>query len=293
MNDQWERAKQQYRDIQPPEELDFAVASALRTGEKKRRQRRGLRRSLSAGLAACACFVLLVNASPTFAQAVSDVPVLGQLARVFTVTQYTVEDRDHLIDVRLPALELEGATDLEQRINTEIQTRINQVLQEAEDRARETKEAYVETGGDPDDFMPIVISVDYDIKCQNEHYLSFVITKTETLASAYTEYYTYNIDLQAGREITLRDLLGPDYKQIANTAIAAEIERRSQNPDNIYFLQGEGGFTSIADDQLFYLDAGGSPVVVFEKYEIAPGYMGVQEFTIPLPEGQDQAQQNT
>ena len=73
----------------------------------------------------------------------------------------------------------------------------------------------------------------------------------------------------------------------------AEIDRRSQNPDNIYFLQGEGGFTSIADDQLFYLDAGGSPVVVFEKYEIAPGYMGVQEFTIPLPEGQDQAQQNT
>ena len=32
--------------------------------------------------------------------------------------------------------------------------------------------------------------------------LSFIITKTETLASAYSEYYAYNIDLQAGKELT-------------------------------------------------------------------------------------------
>ena len=284
MKDLWEEARAQYRNADTPPELEFAVACALRAGEKQRRSRRGLARRLSAGLAACACFVLLINVNPTFAQAVADVPVLGDLARVFTVQQYTVEDRDHLIDVRLPALDLAGDTDLEQRVNTEISTRIDQVLQEAEDRARDTKEAYVATGGNPDDFMPIIISVDYAIKCQNDRYLSFVITKTETLASAYTEYYTYNIDLQAGREITLRDLLGPDYKEIANAAISAEIERRSQDPDNLYFLQGEGGFTSIADDQAFYLDADGTPVVFFEKYEIAPGYMGAQEFRVPLPE---------
>ncbi len=284
MNQLWDQARKQYQSAQPPEELEFAVASALRAGEKKRRQRRTLHRSLSAGLAACACFVLLVNTNPAFAQAVADVPVLGDLAQVFTVTQYTLEDRDRLIDVRMPALDLAGDTDLEQRVNTEISARIDQVLQEAEDRARETREAFVATGGNPDDFVPVVISVDYDIKCQNDRYLSFIITKTETLASAYTEYYTYNIDLQAGREITLRDLFGPDYKETVNSAIAAEIERRSQDPDNLYFLQGEGGFTSIADDQLFYLDTDGTPVVFFEKYEIAPGYMGTQEFRIPLPE---------
>ena len=283
MSDSWKEARERFEGIQPPPELEFAVASALRTGERRRKSRRAVRRTLSGGLAACACFVLLVNASPNFAQAVSDVPVLGGLARVFTVTQYTVEDRDHLIDVRLPALELEGATDLEQRINTEIQTRIDQVLQEAEDRARETKQAFVETGGNPDEFMPIIIDVDYEIKCQSDQYLSFVITKTETLASAYTEYYIYNIDLQAGREVSLRDLLGPDYKALANAAVEAGIARRSQDPDNIYFQPGEGGFESIADDQAFYINQSGNPVVVFEKYEIAPGYMGEQEFEVPLP----------
>lgn len=162
----------------------------------------GTSAAAATALAGCACFALLLNVSPTFAGAVYQVPVLGQLARVITVKEYSINDRDHLIDVRLPALELAANTDLEQRVNTEIRTRIDQVLQEAEDRARETREAYVATGGAQSDFIPIIITVDYEIKCQNGQYLSFVLTKTETLASAYTEVYTYNIDLPAGREVS-------------------------------------------------------------------------------------------
>ena len=215
MPDMWERARVRHESTPVPEELEFAVASALRAGQRRLRGRRALRRSVSGVLAGCACFVLLVNASPAFARAVSDVPVLGGLARVVTVTEYHIDERERLIDVRLPALELPGDTDLEQRINLAIQTRIDQVLQEAEDRARANRDAYVATGGAEEDFIPVMIDVDYEIKCQNDHYLSFVLTETETRANAYTELYTYNIDLQAGRELTLRDMLGPDYKELA------------------------------------------------------------------------------
>ena len=282
MPNPWTRARARYEQTELPEELSFTVAAAVRAGARARRGRRALRRTIASAAACCACFALLVNASPGFARAVDQVPVLGGLARIFTVRQYTVDDRDHLIDVRLPALELSGSTDLEQRINTEIQTRIDALLQDAEDRAREAREAYVATGGEEEDFIPIIINVDYAIKCQNEQYLSFLLTETETLASAYTQTFAYNIDLEAGREITLRDILGPDYKEIANAAVKAGIARRSLDPDNVYFGSDgySQGFQSIADDQKFYINGAGHPVVIFDKYEIAPGYMGAQEFEI-------------
>ncbi len=113
-----------------------------------------------------------------------------------------------------------------------------------------------------------------------------MLTETETRANAYTELYTYNIDLQAGRELTLRDMLGPDYKELANEAVRAGIAaQEAESPDNIYFHGEEGveGFTSIADDQRFYINEAGNPVLIFEKYEIAPGYMGQPEFEVPMP----------
>ena len=36
----------------------------------------------------------------------------------------------------------------------------------------------------------------------------------------------------------------------------------------------------IEEDQNFYLDENGNLVVVFDEYEVAPGYMGAQEFTV-------------
>ena len=283
----WAAARARDQEIPIPEELDFAVASAIRAGKRRLGRQRTIRRSLATGLAACACFVFLVNASSDFAQALEQIPVLGSLARIVTVEQYKVEDQEHLIDVRLPALENTGHTDLEQRINTEIRLRIDQVIQQAEDRAREAREAFVETGGDPADFIPVIINVDYQVMCQNDQYLSFVVEITETQASAYGHLYTYNIDLTTGTELTLRDMLGDDYMEIANQAIRAEIERRSALPGNSYFnpeINGMG-FHGIDADQSFYLNEAGNPVILFEKYEIAPGYMGEQTFEIVRPQG--------
>ena len=286
MNEKFQAARDRYHSVDIPPELDFAVSSALREGERRRRRARWQGRALASLAACCASFVLLVNASPAFASAVYQVPVLGDLARVVTVTEYSIADEERLIDVRLPAVEDTGNTDLEQRINTEIQTRIEAVLAEAQARAAETKAAFVATGGDPDEFMPVIIDVDYEVKCRNDQYLSFVIFKTETKASAYTEFFCYNIDLETGTDLTLQDMLGPDYKEIANQVIREEIARRSQDPDSVYFDGTDGiqGFQSVTADQPFYINEAGNPVVVFEKYEIAPGYMGQQEFEIPVPQ---------
>ena len=282
MHPEWEHAKQRYHSTCPPEELSTGVEEAIRRGDQARRRHLAARRSLATALAGCACFVLLVNASPTFAQAVADVPVLGSLARVFTVKEYTVEDEEHLIDVRLPALENTGNEALEERVNTEISTRVQALLDEAEQQAQEEREAYLATGGDPGDFMPVMIDADYEVKYQSDRYLSFVVIVTQTRATAYQQDFPYTVDLETGADVTLRDLLGGDWKELVNASVREQIAQRSQDPDNFYWDGSNGieGFTSVRDDQPFYLNASGNPVVFFEKYEIAPGYMGIQEFEI-------------
>ena len=160
MHEHWKEAKERYEAIEIPEALSFATESAVRRGNRRYLRRRALQRGWGACLAACACFCLLVNSSPAFASAVSSLPVLGELARIVTVEQYQINDREHLIDVRLPALADTGDTALEQRINTEIRTRIDQVLDDAEERAREARDSFVATGGRTEDFMPIIIDGD-------------------------------------------------------------------------------------------------------------------------------------
>ena len=55
MNESWTRAKARYEsEGAPPPALDFAVASAVRAGERRRRSRRAVRRSLTAAAACCA-----------------------------------------------------------------------------------------------------------------------------------------------------------------------------------------------------------------------------------------------
>ena len=42
-----------------------------------------------------------------------------------------------------------------------------------------------------------------------------------------------------------------------------------------------GGFSGIKNEyQDFYIDKQGNVVIVYPKYTIAPGYMGIQEFSI-------------
>ena len=43
----------------------------------------------------------------------------------------------------------------------------------------------------------------------------------------------------------------------------------------------ELNWQGIKEDQNFYFDAGGNLVIVFDEYEVAPGYMGSVEFEIP------------
>lgn len=58
-----------------------------------------------------------------------------------------------------------------------------------------------------------------------------------------------------------------------------------QDENKIYWLDdkemGDENFKSIDKNQDFYINKDGELVICFDKYEVAPGYMGLVEFTIP------------
>ena len=275
------KAQEVYKSIKIPSKLESCVKEAISNKTKKYYSFRGLKYAMSTVACTFVAFIFFVNVNPSFAQQMYDIPVIGDIAKVFTVKEYHENDDLKLINAKIPAIQNTGNTDLEQRINYEIMTKMNDVLKEAEDRAVEYKDAVIATGGEEKDYVPVNIQVDYEIKYSSDDIISFVIYKSETLASAYTETFFYNIDIETGKNLNLKDLLGENYKDIVNEAIYNEIEERSKDSDNSYFTADEGGFAGITDEfQDFYINSSGKIVIVFPKYAIAPGYMGVQEFEI-------------
>ena len=68
-------------------------------------------------------------------------------------------------------------------------------------------------------------------------------------------------------------------------------ENEKADSDKVYFYQGTSRdttglseddlFSKIKPEQNFYFDEKGQLIITFNEYEVAPGYMGVVEFTIP------------
>ncbi|MBC3515535.1 anti-sigma-V factor rsiV [Neobittarella massiliensis] len=274
------RARERYDQTPTPPLLAGRVENALNaTGPKPRRQLVWLRYTALATAFLCGVFVLSVNLSPAFASSVYAIPVLGEVARVVTFTEYSHQDDSGLISVKLPALQNTGNTRLERRINREIQQKMNARADEARSWARSYKDSFLAAGFTEEEYRPVETVIDYEIEYSGPDRVSFMIVQYTSCINYQEERFYYNIDLESGEELTLKDLLGKHYREICDEQIRRQIEERKKDPQNSYF-DGDMGFTSIRADQPFYLNEKQQVVVVFAKYAIAPGYMGVQEFVI-------------
>lgn len=240
------------------------------------------------GIAACfGVFVIGLNTSEAFAKGVDNIPYIGTVARVLTVRTYEDINEDRTIKAVIPQIDVEGGNEEVKSaiidINKEIQELVDEHIKEAESHITEYKEAFLETGGTEEEFTAknIHANVEYEVKAQSEEMISIVITSYEDWANAYTEQFFYTLDLINGNVLTLKDILGDDYINKANETIRNEMEQRVKvDEDMSYFTEAEGGFISVDENTHFYVNKSGNPVVVFAKYEVAPGFMGIQEFEI-------------
>ena len=275
-----EEAKRKYDEIPIPSELSKRVGKEIERANMKRKKILVFRRRVQKGTAAAAAVVVLftaaLNTNTAFAETAGQLPVIGPVARVLTFRSYQTEEEDLKISVEIPTIEMisEDMNGLEQSVNEEILALCEQYAQAAKIRAEEYRQAFLDTGGTEEEWAAhnIEIKVWYEVKSQTDEYLSLAIIGTENWSSAYSETKYYNFDLKEGKLVTLQDILGDEYQQIANKSIQNHMKENSE----IYWDDFEG----IQEDTPFYLNESGNPVIVFEKYEIAPGSEGQQEFEI-------------
>ncbi|HBI93550.1 MAG TPA: DUF3298/DUF4163 domain-containing protein [Terrisporobacter glycolicus] len=120
----------------------------------------------------------------------------------------------------------------------------------------------------------------YDVTYNENNLVSIPILTYEFTGGAHgmSVLKSFNYNLKSGEELKLKSIFkdNVNYKSIINTYIKKEIKKNN----DLYFT-GKEGFKGIDDDQGFYLE-NDKLVIYFQLYEIAPYYVGIPKFKIPL-----------
>ena len=290
---QFKNLEKQWKDIfsmlpnpEIPTELNSIVENAMIEGEYRNAQqfpRKKYHLGLKLIVACSIVLIVMLNISPVVAKTMHNIPVVGTIFKFFTFREYHFEDDIKYIDVKIPEFTNTGKSDLEERINKEIQYFIHEEVKSSEQDAQDYYEAFIQTGGKKEDFIPLGITVDYKVYCSSEDIVSFSISKYETAFNAYNSKKFYNIDMRTGKYLTIKDYLGNDYKKIVLNGINAEIANWPQEKKESLW-QGLDFTKLVSENMNFYIDQEKNPVVVFDKYEIAYGSQGEISFTIHLSE---------
>lgn len=271
-------AKNEYEAIEIPEELETCVRSGIVEGTH-RAKRKHMKVRLFGTTAACLALMFAgLNTVPNFAAAAADIPVVGQLFRVMTVQSWETSNSDATYTVNQPAIS--GENEFTEKINAEIQKRVDEKVDEGNKLIEEYKDAFLSTGGTQEQWEKHnnKVSVTYDIKSQTDSTVSFVISSSVSFASAYQEQYFYNLNMEKETNISLFDLLGDNWIDTCNACIKDQM-KNSEDP-TLYFDENSGGFHSVDESTQFYINESGNPVIVYPRASIAVGALGTVEFEI-------------
>ena len=268
-----------YMNIAIPEELDTVLERTLSKGPSKARHRSVAFRIFTPLAAVCAVFILMLNTMPVFAGALYEVPVVGDLCRVLTLRSYSHEDKFSHVDVNIPVIDVWGEPAWAARVNTLIADTIDALVLEAEGRAQDYYDAFVATGGNPEDFIPVKIDVDYQVSYASPEVLSFMLSKGESLAAAYNSFHYFNYDIATGKALTPEYILGANWEEDACRQIEAQLEALTDSQKAM--LDSDIDIPAVLREKSqFYINNEGRVVIVFEKYALGAGALGRPEFPL-------------
>ncbi|MFA9424281.1 MAG: RsiV family protein [Sedimentibacter sp.] len=278
-----EQLKTEYMNIPIPMELEFTVEKSLREGKKIMKKKIYFKRTCAAAASIALILAALtvgINTNEAFAQTLLDVPVFSSIVRVLTFKEYTIKEDLYNADIQTPAIEGLENKDLENSLNEKYQAE-NKELYEQFIADMESLE---ENGGGH-----MGVDSGYIVKTDTDKILSVGRYIVNTVGSSSTTFKFDTIDKENEVLITLKSLFKDDsYVDIISKNIKEQmIEQHKEDENKMYWVEGVADgimtdlFEKISKDQNFYISKENKLIISFDKYEVAPGSMGVVEFEIP------------
>ncbi|MBS5546725.1 MAG: DUF3298 domain-containing protein [Lachnospiraceae bacterium] len=284
-----ESLKKEYKSIPVPPEAKERIRQGIRqaheasagegTKEKPktahRRLLRILRPTAATAAAAAAAITILANVSPVTAQAMEQIPVISSIAKVVTFRTFEDEQNGYQANISIPQVTDGGAG--QEAVNRSIEEYAQELiaLYEKEVAASHGQEGHYS------------MDSSYEVVADTDRYLSIRINTTVTMASGAQYVKIFTIDRKTGEILSLLDVLGNDSGRLDAVSNNIKEQMRAQmaaDSQISYFLDSDMpdfDFKGLTGQENFYFNSNGELVIVFDEYEVAPGYMGAVEFVIP------------
>lgn len=248
-----------------------------------------------AAAAAAVAILVLPNTSPKIAYAMSQVPVLRNVIEVVVIRDYNYAEGTYEADIEqgnVVVVTTEQEDDADYAIvvddvtdETEVSVAIiNKDIDTMTQELIDAFEADVATGEGNHG-----VYLSHEVVTDTDKWFTLRIYAEDVEASGTQYVYYYHIDKTTGEIADLETLFteGADYvTPISENIISQMREQMATDENMIYWLDEEidpeMNFTKIKADQNFYLNQQGAIVICFDEYEVAPGYMGLVEFTVDM-----------
>lgn len=268
----FEKAKKRYEERKAPPEL-------LREVNKMFQKKNKMKIIVASVVAVFGVFTVTLNVNVAFAKTLLEVPGFSGIVKVLTGNRYAFHENTFDAEVDVPEIAGLKDVELQKKLNQEFRDYADTIMAGFQADVKAMKDEYGEDSGH------LGVDVGYAVKTNNEKILALDLYVVNTVASSSTVHKFYTIDKKENRLITLDSLFceGSDYVGVISPYIKSEMKRANEEEGASYWIEDEFGdnFEAIKENQNFYLNEAGNLVIVFDKYEVAPGYMGAPEFVIP------------
>lgn len=229
-----------------------------------------------AGVAACFVFlmmVLLPNVSVAYAKAVEDIPVIGKLVQVFTIRNYQYFDGNYELEANIPSVNDPDHKESGYLINSDVNELTEHVIAAFyEEMERSGKEGYAG------------LHITHETLKNTPEWFTLRLTVSESAASSSSTIRIYHIDRVNGSYVTFGDLFDSESREVLRQFVLADIRARMDADENASYWEdgtdADSDFAVLTADQNFYFNEAGYMVIVYDEFEVAPGYMGTPEFVI-------------